>query len=163
MSKPVKKNAIDYFIEGARSGWTIGTTSMLPNVVMAFVIIRILNVTGIMDLLGEWAGGVMSLWGLPGQALAVLLAAFMSMGGGAGMAAAMAVDGVLTPVHVTILAPAIILMGALLQYMGRCLGTSGSNPKYWGWQIGIAIFNALIAMWILRFLLLFFGDSPAAA
>ena len=31
---------MDLFIDGARRGFTIATTSLLPNVVMAFVIIR---------------------------------------------------------------------------------------------------------------------------
>lgn len=30
-----KKNILDLFIEGARNGFTIGTTSLLPNVIMA--------------------------------------------------------------------------------------------------------------------------------
>ena len=37
-----KKTILDLFIDGARKGFTIGTTSLLPNVMMAFVIIRIL-------------------------------------------------------------------------------------------------------------------------
>ena len=36
-----KKTILDLFIDGARKGFTIGTTSLLPNVMMAFVIIRI--------------------------------------------------------------------------------------------------------------------------
>lgn len=39
-----KKTILDLFIDGARKGFTIGTTSLLPNVMMAFVIIRILDV-----------------------------------------------------------------------------------------------------------------------
>lgn len=29
-----KKNILDLFIDGARNGFTIGTTSLLPNVIM---------------------------------------------------------------------------------------------------------------------------------
>ena len=155
-----KKSAIDLFIEGARSGWTIGSTNILPNVVMAFVIIQILNVTGLMGIIGKVAGPVMTLWGLPGEGLVVLLGAFMSMGGGVGVAAGLITNGALSPVHVTILAPAIMLMGAIVQYMGRCLGTADSNRKWWGWQILICIINALVAMWIMRVIVSFFGDTP---
>ena len=41
MTEEHKKNILDLFVEGARKGFTIGTTSLLPNVIMAFVIIRI--------------------------------------------------------------------------------------------------------------------------
>ena len=44
-----KKNILDLFIDGARNGFKIGTTSLLPNVIMAFVIIRILDVTGLLQ------------------------------------------------------------------------------------------------------------------
>lgn len=46
-----KKTILDLFIDGARKGFTIGTTSLLPNVMMAFVIIRILDVTGLLQLI----------------------------------------------------------------------------------------------------------------
>ena len=46
-----KKNILDLFIDGARNGFTIGTTSLLPNVIMAFVIIRILDVTGLLHIM----------------------------------------------------------------------------------------------------------------
>lgn len=160
MAAAKKKNAIDLFIEGARNGWTIGTTSMLPNVLMAFVLIQILNITGLMGWIGKVAGPVMLLWGLPGEGLVVLLGAFMSMGGGVGVAAGLIANGALSPVHVTILAPAIMLMGALVQYMGRCLGTADANRKWWGWQILICVVNALVAMWIMRFIVAFFKDTP---
>ena len=52
MTEEHKKNILDLFVEGARKGFTIGTTSLLPNVIMAFVIIRILDVTGLLHLIG---------------------------------------------------------------------------------------------------------------
>lgn len=57
-----KKNILDLFIDGARNGFKIGTTSLLPNVIMAFVIIRILDVTGLLHIIGvvcapSWRSG----------------------------------------------------------------------------------------------------------
>jgi spore maturation protein SpmB len=163
MAAAKRKNAIDLFIEGARNGWVIGTTSMLPNVLMAFVLIQILNITGLMKMIGDVAAPIMLLWGLPGEGLVVLLGAFMSMGGGVGVAAGLAASGALNPVHLTILAPAIILMGAIVQYIGRCLGTADANPKWWGWQVLICIINALVAMWAMRLIVTFFPDTPYGA
>lgn len=75
-----QKNIMELFIDGARQGFTIGTTSLLPNVIMAFVIIRILDVTGLLKLIGQVFQPVMALWGLPGEAAMVIIASLMSMG-----------------------------------------------------------------------------------
>ena len=68
-----KKNIIDLFIEGCRKGWNTGINNMLPNVIMAFVIIKALNVTGLLKLMGQVFAPVMALWGLPGEAVTVLV------------------------------------------------------------------------------------------
>lgn len=156
MSQQVKKSVTDLFVEGARQGWTVGTQSMLPNILMAFVLIEILNVTGLLTIIGKVAAPIMALWGLPGEGLVVLCTSFLAMAGGAGAAIALAGNGVLTPTHVTILAPAIMLMGAMIQYMGRCLGTAEANRRYWGWHILVCIMNACIGMWLMRLIVLFF-------
>ena len=147
-----KKTMPDVFVEGAKKGWTIWSTSTLPNVLMAFVIIRILDVSGLMDILGRIFGPVMAIFGLPGEAIAVLVSAFMSIGGGAGAAAGLYTAGTLTGTHVTILMPAIFLMGSLIQFMGRCLGTAEVNPRYYPLLYGVCIVNALVAMLIMRVL-----------
>lgn len=90
MTTQVRKNVMDMFIDGARRGFTIATTNLLPNVVMAFVIIQALKITGLLDWVGHICEPVMVLWGLPGEAATVLLAALMSMGGAVGVAASLA-------------------------------------------------------------------------
>ena len=91
MTPQVRKNVMDMFIDGARRGFTIATTSLLPNVVMAFVIIQALKVTGLLEIVGRVCEPVMALWGLPGESATVLLAAVMSMGGGVGVCASLVV------------------------------------------------------------------------
>lgn len=145
------KNPLDLFIEGAKQGWNIAIGSMLPNVLMAFVLIQILNVTGVLKVIGTVAGPVMALWGLPGEALVVLLAAFMSMGGAVGVTASLIGSGNLAGIDAVILSPAIMLMGSLVQYIGRCLGTAEANTRYWGWHILICIVNSLIGLWLMQF------------
>ena len=66
MTTQVRKNVMDMFIDGARRGFTIATTNLLPNVVMAFVIIQALKITGLLDWVGHICEPVMALWGLPG-------------------------------------------------------------------------------------------------
>lgn len=65
----------DVFVSGVKRGWGIATGSMLPNVLMAFILIYVLKLTGILDLIGTVCGPVMKVFGLPGEALMVLLAA----------------------------------------------------------------------------------------
>lgn len=154
-AQPTRKTILDMFVEGARQGWTIATTQTMPNVVMAFVIIHALKVTGLMDLIGVVFKPIMGLWGLPGEAATVLLASFMSMGGGVGVAASLYASGIMSMADVTVVIPAIFLMGSLIQYMGRCLGTAGVNARHWGVILGISVLNALLSMWVMRLILMF--------
>ena len=153
---PPKGNPFDIFVNGARKGWQIGVNNLVPNILMAYVIAYILNLLGVMGLLGHWLGPVMGLLGLPGEALIVLLTIWLSCSAGVGVAAAMFSQGLLNPEHLTILAPAFILMGSQLQYMGRLLGTADVPKKYWPLLMAISIINAIIGMIVMRFFLLFF-------
>lgn len=145
------KSLADVFVEGARKGFNIGVSSVLPNVLMAFAIIQILAVTGLLKILGNLFAPVMAVFGLPGEAVMVLVSAWLSMGGGIGVAATLYSAGTLNSTHVTILLPAIILMGAQIQYMGRLLGTAAVQTRFYPMLFGICIANALVAMLIMRF------------
>lgn len=150
-----KQNVLDMFVDGARRGFTIATMNLMPNVVMAFVIIRALEVTGLLTLVGKIFAPIMALWGLPGEAAAVLLAAFMSMGGGIGVAASLLMAQHLNVADITVLMPAIYLMGNPVQNIGRCLGTAEVNTRYYPAIIGICVLNALLSIWAMRLVLMF--------
>lgn len=157
VAAPEKKLSImEVFVKGALKGWDIGLKNIIPNVIMAFVCIQILTVTGALDACGRIFAPVMALWGLPGQAIMVLMGALMSMGGAVGVAMALVGNGTLNGQHVAILMPAIYLMGSKIQYLGRLLGTAGVPPKYWGVLLGLSIVNAAIAMFIMKLI------APAA-
>lgn len=147
-----QKTLADVFVDGARKGWSVGVNSVLPNVLMAYVLIQVLRVTGLLDLMGKLFGPVMGIFGLPGEAIAVLMGAWLSMGGGVGVAASLYSSQVLTATHISILVPAIFLMGSQIQYMGRLLGTAGVQSRYYPMLFGICILNACIAMLLMQFL-----------
>lgn len=130
-AKTTSNNPFDIFIVGLKKGLNIGLYSLLPNVVMAFVLTYILQLWGVMDFLGRTCGGIMGIFDLPGQAITVLLATWMSCGAGVGVAASLASSGVLNGHDVTIMAPALILMASQIQYMGRLLGVA-DVPKSTG-------------------------------
>ncbi len=146
-SKPM---VTDVFVKGAIQGWGIATHSTIPNVLMAFVIIAALNVAGLLPILGDIFRPLMGLFGLPGEAAAVLIAGWMSMGGGVGVAAALFDQGAISVQDCAILAPAIYLMGSQLQYMGRCLGVIGTRGKMIPLLMAVSILNAFISMFIMN-------------
>ena len=151
MSAPQSNPVItDVFIEGARKGWSIATSSTLPNVVMAFIIIKALEITGALKGLGTIFSPLMGLFGLPGEAAAVLIGGWMSMGGGIGVAIGLFDKGILTGEHLAILAPAIYLMGNPVQNVGRCLGTAGVHPRYYPLIIAVCVINALLSIWVMQ-------------
>lgn len=146
----IKKTPFDVFVEGARKGWAVGIGSIIPNVLMAFVIIQFLKVTGILDIVGTVCAPLMALFGLPGESIAVLVSSWMSMGGGTAIAATLYAEGKLTPTDLAILLPAIYIMGSQVQYLGRVLGTMGVKGRYYGPMILISIVNALLSLWVMN-------------
>ena len=100
----------EVFIDGARRGWDLATKSMLPNLVMAFVLIKVLTVSGLLNYIGMAFEPIMSIFGLPGESAMILV--FLS-------------DGVMNGEQAAIILPSIFIMGGQLQYMGRCLGVIG--------------------------------------
>lgn len=148
-----KKMITDVFVDGVRRGWNIAIGSMLPNVLMAFVLIYLLRLTGILDLLGTLFAPLMGVFGLPGEGMMVLLASWLSMGGGVGVAASLFADGALSLQDIGVLAPAMYLMGSQVQYIGRLLGVVGTPGRHIPIMVGISVLNAFIALWIMQILI----------
>lgn len=119
----------DVFVKGARQGWDLATKSMLPNLVMAFVLIKALNVTGLLYYIGLVFEPIMSVFGLPGESAMILASSWLSVGGGLGVLIAFITDGMMNGEQVAIILPSMFIMGGQLQYMGRCLGVIGIKDK----------------------------------
>ncbi|MDH2926682.1 hypothetical protein FW755_01895 [Lonepinella koalarum] len=148
-----KKLITDIFAAGARNGWNLSVHSMIPNVLMAFVIIYILNMSGILKIIADYTGFIMAPLGLPGESIAVILATFLSSGGGAGALVALVQEGILNAHHIAILLPGLALVGSIVQYMGRILGVLGVPGKHYFFLYGICMINAYLAMLVMRFIL----------
>jgi len=142
----------DIFVEGARKGWVIATTSTLPNVLMAFVLIKVLQITGALEAMGIIFAPIMAVFGLPGEAAAVLIGAWMSMGGAVGVVVSLFGEGLLTGNNIAILAPAIYLMGSQVQYIGRVLGPIMIEGRYIPIMVAISVLNAFAAMFVMNML-----------
>jgi spore maturation protein SpmB len=109
-----------------------------------------------LQLIGIAFSPIMALWALPGQAAMVIITSLLSMGGAIGIAVSLYTAGSLNAMQVTMLIPAIYLMGNPVQNVGRCLGIAGVNAKHYPVIIGICIINALASIWVMHFILLFF-------
>ncbi len=153
MTVAKKPMVTDIFVEGAKKGWVIATTSTVPNVLMAFVIIKALQITGALEAMGNLFSPIMAIFGLPGEAAAVLIGAWMSMGGGVGVVITLFDQGILTGGHIAVLAPAIYLMGSQVQYMGRIMGPIGTEGRYLPVMIALSVLNAFAAMFVMNILI----------
>ena len=155
MATTSKKMMItDVFVNGAFQGWNIATHSTIPNVLMAFVIIKMLNISGALDFIGTCLGPVMAIFGLPGEAAMILLGGWMSMGGGVGVAVALFDKGAVDGTQLAIVIPAISLMGSQVQYMGRCLGVIGIQGSDMFKIMAVPPIVALLSLWVMRLVVL---------
>ena len=145
-------NANEALVGGMKKGWTIAIGNMLPNVILAFALIQGLHLMGILPVLGTFCAPIMGFFGLPGEAITVLLTTWLSAGGGVGTAASLFAQGILTAQDVSILAPAIFLMGAQLQYAGRLLAVADVSKQHYPVLFGIGILNACLSMLTMRWL-----------
>lgn len=145
------RTVIDAFVIGARRGLNVALNNIAPNVVMAFVIIQFLQLTGLLSLIGKVFGPVMRVFGLPGEAVTVLVSGWLSLGGGVGAAASLYSNGTLNARHVTILMPGLMLIGAQLQYMGRILITAGMESRQILPTMLVSLVVALTAMFLFQF------------
>ncbi|MET4692794.1 YjiG family protein [Endozoicomonas lisbonensis] len=151
--KAQKQMLTDIFVGGAREGWNMGVGSIIPNVMMAFIVIKALSITGAMELFGNLFAPLMGLFGVPGEGAAVLMASFMSAGGGVGVMMSLFADGVLSGEHLAILAPANYLMGSTVQYAGRLLGVVSIEARFYPIMFGLVTLNGFIAMLLMRVLI----------
>lgn len=143
-------NPFDIFVVGARKGFQVAINNLMPNILMAYVITEMLNLVGAMQFIGNLFAPLMGLFGLPGEASTILMTAWLSSSAGTGVAVSLLSKGAINGTHATILLPALFLMGAQLQYMGRLLGVADVPKKYWPLLMVVSITNACIAMFIMR-------------
>lgn len=149
-TKHTSGNPFDIFVVGARKGFNVAINGLVPNIMMAYIVSEILRILGVMDFLGKVFGPMMVVFGLPGEAVTVVLTIWLSSSAGVGVAANMLSNGILDARHVTILMPCFFLMGAQLQYMGRLLGVADVPKKYWPLLMSASLLNAFAAMLLMN-------------
>lgn len=149
-TKHQTNNPFDIFIISARKGFNVAINNLVPNILMAYAVAQVLQIMGVMKFLGEVFGPAMVIFGLPGEAVTVILTAWLSSSAAVGLAANMAANGLLDAHAITVLMPCFFLLGAQLQYMGRLLGVADVPKKYWPLLMSASFLNAICAMLLMN-------------
>lgn len=152
-----KPSVVEEFVAGAKKGFYIGVELIAPAMVLAYVLIQFLEITGLMNVFGKLLGPVMALFGLPGEAIVALIAAFFAKAAGAATAATLYSRGIITAAQATILFPATIAMGTLIGHFVRIVIVSNANKRWHSLLLAIPILDALIVMLLTRLVLVFTG------
>ena len=152
-----KKPIIDVFLGGAKRGFYIGVETVLPSMILGYVIMQFLTLTGLMDVLAIVCAPIMRLFGLPGEAAAVLFSAFFSKAAGAAAAASLFGEGVLTAAQCTILIIPCMLMGTLVGHFARIVLVCGVEPKRQPLMLAVPIVDSIVGMLVMRLILVVMG------
>lgn len=150
--KETKKGLVDVFSAGCRRGFNMSLNSIMPAMILGYVLIRFLHLSGLMDIISFLFQPFMGIFGLPGAAVTVLMAAFFAKASGCSMAALMYTEGTLTLGQCAILMPACMLMGTLIGGYARIILVSGVPKKYQMPLFFLPILDAAISMFIMRFI-----------
>lgn len=157
MLKPKEKPSLKSSWPAAKKGFYLGVENIIPAMILAYVLILFLQITGLMDIISSVVSPVMAVFGLPGEAIVVLISAFFAKAAGAATAASLYAAGVISAAQATILFPATITMGTLVGHFARCVLTSGANPKHHTLLLIIPVIDAVISMFIVRIVLNLMG------
>ena len=153
----IKLSIVEEFVLGAKKGFYIGIELILPAMVLGFVLVQFLQITGLMTIVGTVLGPVMAVFGLPGEAAVALIAAFFAKAAEAATAASLYTSGTITATQATILFPACITMGTLIGQFVRVVIVSNTNKKWHKLLLGICLIDAAFSMLITRAILNIMG------
>lgn len=156
-AKAKKPSIVDTFLKGCAKGFKVGIENITPAMILGYVLVYILKETGMMDILGTVMSPVMGLFGLPGEAFAVLISAFFAKASGCATAASMYEAGALTLGQASMMLPACILMGTLIGHYARIVLVTDTNKKWHPLLIAVCLLDAAISLVIMRVILAAMG------
>lgn len=145
-----KLNLLDLFFESCRQGVKIIMNTVLPSVIFGYTLVHFLTMTGLVDLAGKVLAPVMAIFGLPGEAVVVLVAAFFDKLAGATAAAALYEAGTLTALQTGILMAPCMLFGTLLGHYARIVLVAGVRKEDHKWMFIGCIIVSIIGLFMLR-------------
>ncbi len=156
MANPSDTNIVEEFMKGAKKGFYIGAEMIAPAMIMAYALIEFLKITGLMQMIGTVLQPVMAIFGLPGEAIVALLAAFFAKAAGCAAAFTLFAEGKIDAAQATILFPACVTMGTLVGHFARIVLVSGASKIFYPVMLAAPIVDAVIVMFLTRMVLVFF-------
>ena len=157
MEIKTKKTLVEEFVIGAKKGFYISVEMIMPAMVLAYALIQFLKITGLMPIIGQVCAPLMMLFGLPGEAVVALIAAFFAKAAGAATAASLYGQGVITAAQATFLFPATITMGTLIGHFVRIVIVANANVRWHKLLLAVPIIDAIISLWIAKTLISVLG------
>jgi spore maturation protein SpmB len=149
-------NIVEEFMKGAKKGFYISIEMIAPAMVMAYALIAFLNIAGLMPIIGAALNPFMAVFGLPGEAVVALVAAFFAKAAGCAAAATLYTTGKIDATQATILFPACVTMGTLVGHFARIVLVSNANKKFYPVLFAAPVVDAVIVMFLTRLALAFF-------
>ncbi len=153
-----KKGVIEIFLNGCKKGLYIGLEQVLPAMILGYVIVEFLKLTGVTDLLSVAFGPIMGLFGLPGEAVVVLISAFFAKAAGASTAASLFNAGTITAAQATILLMPCMLMGTLVGHFARIVLVADVKPAHRTILLMTPLVVSVIATLLVRVILIVTGQ-----
>lgn len=152
-----KKNILEIFMNGTKRGFYIGIDQVLPAMFLGYVLVQFLQLTGLVNLLGTIFGPVMAVFGLPGETVVVIVAAFFAKAAGAATTANMYATGIISAGQATILLLPCMLVGTFVSGYARVVLVSNVADKYRMLLLAIPVIDAVVGMLVMRFILIMLG------
>lgn len=152
-----KNSIIDIFLKGCSKGFKIGIENITPAMILGYTLVYVLETTGLLKIFGTIFTPIMKIFGLPGEAIAVLISAFFAKASGCATAATMYNNGILTLGQAIMMFPACILMGTLVGHYARIVLVANVNKKWHFLLLIIPIIDAIISLILMRIILSIIG------
>lgn len=149
-------SVVEHFMQGAKKGFYVGVELIAPAMVMAYALIQFLKLSGLMPIIGSALSPVMAIFGLPGEASVVLLAAFFAKAAGSATAASLYMAGTIDAAQATILFPACITMGTLIGHFARVVMVCNVRKVYYPLMFAAPVVDAIIVMYLTKIVLMLF-------
>lgn len=152
-----KMGMIESFMDGCKKGVQITLNNIMPAMVLGYVIVQFLTLTGLINALSTICGPVMSVFGLPGDAVAVFIAAIFAKASGAAAAANLYYAGILNGAQATLCIVPCMLMGTLIGHYARCVLVANVEAKRRGLLLIVPIIDTVIGLILMRLMLIVLG------
>lgn len=152
-----KQNTVSVFMQGAYKGMMMAVKNMFPAVMFAYVLIVILEGTGLLNIIAKLFDPIMAVFGLPGVAITCIITGIMTRPAGIVTGLSLISSGLLSDRDLTILLVPIMLMGGAIGQFVRVVIVSGVSSRYQKMILITFFVIGFASMWIMNLILTIMG------